>query len=98
MLIERLQQGHHSTLQDLVFEGGDADRPCGAPISLGDMDTPHRRRLVATDLGVLQQALNVGLEVAREVVRCLAIDPDGAVTARHQGGRLQPLGIDMMGQ
>ncbi|WP_280554828.1 hypothetical protein [Halomonas sp. 25-S5] len=46
----------------------------------------------------LQQALDVGLEVAREVVRRLAIDPDGAITARHQGGRLQPLGIDVVRQ
>ena len=94
MLVERFQKGHHGALQDLVFKGGDADRPRSAPISLGNMGAPHRRRPVTTTLGRFQQALNIGLEV----VRRLAINPDGAVPARHKVGRFQPLGIDMMRQ
>ena len=34
----------------------------------------------------------------REVIRRLAIDPGGTISARHRGGRLQPLGINVMRQ
>jgi hypothetical protein len=74
LLVDLPDHHRHCTLQDLVLEGWNSDRPGFRPIALRDVDPPHSRCAIATGFGAVQERLEVGLQLLRVLLRTLSVD------------------------
>src|SRR4051812_35052261 len=87
LLVDLADHHRHRALQNLVLEGGNADRTGLRPIALRDVHPPHGRCPISPGLRAVEKRLEVGLQLLR--VRCcaLSVDTRGSVLSRAAVGR-----------
>jgi hypothetical protein len=72
--IDRGENGHHRHLDDLVLQGGDAERPLPA-IGLRDVPSPRGLRSIRSAVNMRVQISEVSLEVCRVLFPRRAVCP-----------------------
>ncbi len=75
----------------------DTERPLRT-VSLGDVGSAHRRRLIASGFDALQEVLKIGLEVSLIFLRRYAVDARRPILAGPYVGFSRPFEIDDMVQ
>ena len=94
LLIDRLQHHGDRALQHFVLECRHPNRASLGSIAFGDMHASHRRCVVRSGLGALQQVLQVLLQVRCVLLRVLAVHAPRAVLARAPIRLPEPVFID----
>ena len=82
MLVDGSEHPRDRSLEDLVLERRDADRPRELPIVLRDAHATHGQRVVSTGTKPLQQRPEVLLQAFCILLRSLSVDADRTVLAR----------------
>lgn len=82
LLVHRFEHHHDGALQDLVLEGGDAERPRLRAAPLRDVDPPHGWRAVRARLRAFEQRPEVALQVRLVLLRALSIHASRPILAR----------------
>src|SRR5215831_1321708 len=90
-----LQHHRDCSLCDLVFECRDAERPLRT-ISLGDVDSAHWWRLIASGFDAFQEVPKVCLKVRFILLRRYAINARGPILAGPYVGLSHPFEVDDM--
>src|SRR5437870_5737557 len=96
-LVDRVEYLDDGTLDDLVLQRGDAERP-QPPIRLRDVRPARRTRPVAPAVDPLMQILKVGLQVPPVRLPRHPIHTRRGLRADRPVGRAQPVQINVMQQ
>jgi hypothetical protein len=97
LLVDRLQQHHHGALKHLVGEGRNPD---GSTTSVGlrDVRAADRWGAIAAGFCCVEKALEIFLQVFRELRGRLTIDPCSAILARPSVRLAHPGEVHVVGE
>src|SRR4030095_1710110 len=90
--VNRVQHCYDGTLDDFVFQRGNAERPL-PPVRLRDVRAPHRLRSVRASLQPLRQVPQIRLQVRAVVLPRLTVDARCGVSLDREVGRAQTLDV-----
>src|SRR5271166_4058776 len=99
LFVDCFQHHDDRPLEYLIREGRNPQRPSfGRGARLGDMDPPHRRRVIRPGLGSVQQRLKVAQQVGRIRFAILSVHAHRAVFAGAVERFQHPSQVDEVGQ
>ena len=98
LLVDRLQEHRHRTLEDLVLERRDPDGARLRPVPFRDVDPPDRRRPVHTGLRPVQERVEVTLQVLGILGGRLTVDADRSVLSGASKRLQKPLEVHVVRQ
>src|SRR4051794_22154698 len=94
-LVDRREDRHHRGLDDLVLDGGDAERPLRA-IRLWDVPPARRQGPVGAPMNARVQISEVSVKVCRVVHPCHAVDPWSRALLQIEEGLPQDVDRDVV--
>src|ERR1700719_681657 len=95
LLVYRIQHGDSRSLDDLVFEGGDRERPLSS-VRLRYVVSSRRHRPILSPMKPRMQVLKVAPEVCLVFIPCHSIDTRCSICINFIERRLEQFDIDMV--
>ncbi len=97
LLVHGLQDHCDRSLEELVLEGRDPDRPSLATVAFRDVDPLHGRHSVAARLQATQQLVQIFIQVRSVVAARLAIHSGRSVLPGASVGFAEEIRVDVVG-